>query len=246
MRKLGILLFLAVSVSIGFAQQDGGASTVLRSIYIPPLRGAPFSAIVHTEWAKPLAGGGSTTTVNQRRVVRDRDGRVYQERWLLVPKQGKIPSRMNMIQIYDPNQHSGLDCFALGPRKGECALSIYEMVESPDAPVTTGPLPDNTGFRTHEELGTQVIEGIETVGTRDTTIINAGAMGNDEPMKIVREFWHSQKLGVNLVSIVSDPRFGTQTFTLTDVDVSEPDPRYFELPAGFHMASESKPGEAAN
>src|ERR1700687_5728692 len=56
-------------------QLDGGVSQVLQSIYIPPMHDAPFTATVHTEWARPLAGGGSETAVNQRKVARDRDGR---------------------------------------------------------------------------------------------------------------------------------------------------------------------------
>jgi hypothetical protein len=174
--------------------------------------------------------------------VRDHAGRIYQERWLLVPKGGKIESQMNLIQIYDPNEHTGYDCFLLGRQKGYCELNTYAGLVRKDAVQPNGPLPNNTGYRTHEDLGTRVIEGVETVGTRDTSIINAGVMGNDEPMKIVREFWHSPELGVNLVSIVSDPRFGTQTFTLTDVEVTEQaDPKFFELPEGFQVVDERKP-----
>jgi hypothetical protein len=129
MRKLCILsalLLILASIPLSASAQeestapaprDGGASEVLQSIYIPPLHDAPFSAVVHTEWARPLAGGGTSTIVNQRRVIRDRDGRIYQERWLLVPKNGKIPSAMNLLQIYDPNQHTGYDCFLLGRQK---------------------------------------------------------------------------------------------------------------------------------
>ena len=233
MRRLAIFLLFVGSLTAAIAQQDGGTSEVLQSIYIPPLHDAPFTAIVHTEWVRPFAGGGSSTLVNQRRIVRDRDGRIYQERWLLVPKNGKIESQMNLIQIYDPNEHTGYDCFMLGRQKGYCELNTYAGQVRRDAVQPSGPLPNNAGNRTHEDLGTRVIDGVETVGTRDTTTLNSGVMGNDEPMKIVREFWHSVKLGVNLISVVSDPRFGTQTFTLTDVEVTEPDPKYFELPRGF-------------
>ena len=51
--------------------RDGGVSEVLESIYIPPLVNAPFTAIVHTEWTRPIGDGGTWTIVNQRRVARD-------------------------------------------------------------------------------------------------------------------------------------------------------------------------------
>src|SRR5580698_9149911 len=82
--------------------RDGGVSEVLQSIYIPPLVNAPFTAIVHTEWTRPLGGGGSYTFVNQRQVARDSHGRIYEERWLLVPKGSQDQSRMDVIQIADP------------------------------------------------------------------------------------------------------------------------------------------------
>jgi hypothetical protein len=246
MRLFGIL-FIAVAMFASAQQewtpgahQDGGVSQVLQSIYIPPLRNAPFTAVVHTEWVRPLAGGGSSTLVNQRTVARDRDGRIYEERWALVPKNTDVKSVMNVIQIYDPNEHTGYDCFILGRRHGVCDLGSYFPVERQEAIFRPGPLPGNAGNRTHEDLGKRDIDGVETIGTRDTTIVNAGAMGNDQPMKIVREFWHSPQLGINLISIVSDPRIGTQTFTLADIAVTEVDPKYFQLPDGFVVEDQRK------
>lgn len=250
-----ILLFVIIALAASAAAQqewtpetqlDGGVSQVLQSIYIPPIHDSPFTAIVHTEWARPLAGGGSETLVNQRMVARDRDGRIYEERWLLVPKNGNVKSPKNLIQIYDADKHSGYDCFLLGPKHGKCELMDY--FPSPPAGVAfkTGPLPGNTGYRSHEDLGTRNIEGIETVGTRDTTVVNPGVMGNDQQMSFVREYWHSPKLGINLISIVSDPRFGRQTFALTDISVTEVDPKYFQLPDGFVIEDERKEKTEAN
>jgi hypothetical protein len=61
----------------GVLMRDGGVSEVLQSIYIPPLLNAPFTAIVHTEWIRPMMGGGTYTWVNKRQVARDSHGRIY-------------------------------------------------------------------------------------------------------------------------------------------------------------------------
>jgi hypothetical protein len=246
MRSLFIIIF-AFSAAAAAQQEwspetqmDGGVSQVLQSIYIPPMHDAPFTATVHTEWARPLAGGGSETGVNQRKVARDRDGRIYEERWLLVPKNGNVKSEMNVVQIYDANKHSGYDCFLLGRKHGKCELKDYSPSPHAEVAVKTGPLPRNAGYRSHEDLGVKYIEGVETTGTRDTTVVNPGVMGNDQPMTFMREYWHSAKLGINLISIVSDPRFGKQTFILTDVSVTEVDPKYFQLPDGFAIDDQRK------
>jgi hypothetical protein len=57
-------------------------------------------------------------------------------------------------------------------------------------------------------------------------------------MKIEREFWYSPQLGFNLLSKRSDPRIGTQTFTVTDLTTSEPDPNLFNLPDGFNVVDQ--------
>ena len=61
---------------------------------------------------KQLYDGGTTTLVNKRRIARDAAGRVYQERWALVPKNDpRVQSIQNMIQIHDPLTHTRYDCF---------------------------------------------------------------------------------------------------------------------------------------
>jgi len=219
----------------GVIMRDGGVSETLQSIYIPPLLNAPFTAIVHTEWTRPLAEGGTYTFVNQRKVARDSQGRIYEERWLLAPRGSESQSRMNVIQIADPNAHTLYNCFTL-QTPHRCTLETFretpQMVYKPDIG-TTGPLPNNMGSQLHEDLGTRPIEGIETHGTRDTVNYNSGVMGSDQPFSTHREFWQAPHLGINLSSEVVGPRVGKQVFTLSDVSLSEPDPALFELPEGY-------------
>jgi hypothetical protein len=225
--------------------RDGGVTETLQSIYIPPLVNAPFTATVHTEWTRPLADGGTYTVTNQRQVARDRNGRIFEERWLLVPKDGRFKSQKNVIQIADPNEHTLYNCFLLlHPQR--CYLQAFaEQAQTTPHPAIgqTGSLPDNSGFTTHEELGGRDIENIETQGFRDTTTLNVGVFGNDRPMVTTREFWYADKIGVNLVSIVDGPRTGKQVFTLSDINLADPDTQLFELPAGFEIVDQRTPAQ---
>jgi hypothetical protein len=218
--------------------EDGGAhGGILESIVIPPKLNAPFTLLLQTEWVRGLPDGGSITTVNQRRIARDTEGSIYMERWFLVPKEEKVKSEMTTIQISDSNNHTLYNCFMLEPKK-QCVLVTY--TPSPNAIFKfqgppTGPLPDGVGEAIHEDLGSQFVAGVETTGTRDTVIYNPGLFGNDRKMTIEREYWFSPKLGFNLLSKRSDPRIGTQTFTATNLILSEPDPKLFDLPEGFKV-----------
>jgi len=89
-----------------------------------------------------------------------------------------------------------------------------------------------------EQLGTQNIEGVEAEGTRTTTIIPAGAIGNDRPIETVYEKWYSKELQLVVMSKNTDPRFGEQTYRLTNINRSEPDPSLFSLPTGYRIVTE--------
>ena len=90
--------------------QDGGNREVLESIVIPPIPNAPFFATLATESVKYSADGATMTFVNERHIGRDGQGRIYEERWLLVPKGSGIKSYMNWIQIADAKQHTLYNC----------------------------------------------------------------------------------------------------------------------------------------
>jgi hypothetical protein len=220
-----------------YAEDGGARGGILESIVIPPKLNAPFTLLLETEWVRGLPDGGSITTVNKRRIARDMEGRIYMERWFLVPKDGKEKSQMTTIQISDPHNHTLYNCPMLGEYR-ECMLVSY--VTEPDAVFKfqgppTGPLADGAGETIHEDLGKQLISGVETTGTRDTIIYNPGLFGNDRKVSIEREFWFSSKLGFNLLSKRSDPRIGTQTFTVTNLIISDPDSKLFDLPEGFKV-----------
>lgn len=88
-----------------------------------------------------------------------------------------------------------------------------------------------------EDLGTQNIEGVEAVGVRTITTIPAGDIGNERPIEMVYEKWYSNELQLVVMSKQSDPRFGDQTYRLTNIVRSEPDPSLFEVPPGFKVVS---------
>jgi hypothetical protein len=137
MRSSGVLAFLLFVASLGpgcptplHAQDDGGATVtdgggtgVLESIYVPNFPNAPFSLTLHTEWVQTMRNGGTFTMVNQRPIMRDSAGRIYMERWLLVPKGSNVPSKMTAIQVDDPVAHLFYQC-----RVREKVCELYPSV----------------------------------------------------------------------------------------------------------------------
>ena len=220
---------------------DGGTRQTLESIFIPPMAHAPFSLTLETEWSRPMGSGGTYTLVNKRRIMRDGTGRIYQERWLLVPKNGKMESVMDFIQISNPADHTLYNCQIDIKR---CFLVLYTgSVTTTYQPAIhpSAALADNAGYQQHEDLGHNNLSGIDTIGYREITTLNPGVFGNDQPMITTREFWYSPQLGINILSTLDTPQAGKQTFTAREVSTSEPEAHFFALPEGFTVQDQRAP-----
>jgi len=88
-----------------------------------------------------------------------------------------------------------------------------------------------------EQLGNMFIEGVQAQGTRTTTTIPAGEIGNDRPINIVDEQWYSPDLQMTIMTKHSDPRSGETNFTLKNINRSNPPPTLFEVPSDYTVNS---------
>jgi hypothetical protein len=88
---------------------------------------------------------------------------------------------------------------------------------------------------TTESLGTRAIEGVVAEGTRTTITIPANTIGNERALEIVSERWYSPELQMEVLTRRNDPRFGETTYTLTNIQRSEPSPLLFEVPTDYTM-----------
>ena len=93
-----------------------------------------------------------------------------------------------------------------------------------------------------ESLGKQIFDGVEAEGTRFTTTITAGEIGNEQPIDIVSEKWYSAELQTLVMSKHSDPRIGETTYRLTNINRSEPAHSLFEVPSDYTIHDTIAPG----
>jgi hypothetical protein len=235
--------FFAIFIAAGFSLRasaqspdqavhapSGGVRTTVVSISVPPLPGAPFTAVVTTEWKRILEDGSTVTIGNRRNIARDNSGRVFQERRSLFPEGDPRRDVVERLEFSDPHTRTRTTCW---PSSHICQITGFFQDAFDPPPVPAGRQPDGKSFLTRVDLGQDQVAGVEAVGTRETTTIGTGAMGNDRPVNVVKEFWYSPKLEVNLIEKRQDPRYGTQTFTMSEVSQGEPDASLFNLPDGY-------------
>lgn len=210
---------------------DGGTRERLESLTILPATNAPFSATVTTEWTTILVDGSKQTIWNRRTIARDSSGRILQERRFFAPDGDKVATPLSEVDYLDPSRHERYVC---RPQEKVCYVSGYNEPPSVSL-VPTGPMPSGKGSIERDDLGRQTIDGVDVIGSREITTINAGAVGNEKTEAIVKEFWYSPRLGINVITKRFDPRHGVQNFVVSNIRLSEPNPKMFEPPQDYRL-----------
>lgn len=91
-----------------------------------------------------------------------------------------------------------------------------------------------------ESLGTRQIEGVSAEGTRSTTSIPAGQVGNLNPIHLVTERWFSKELQMAVLITRRDPRSGDTVYRLTNIVRAEPPPDLFTVPSDYRVVDMAK------
>jgi hypothetical protein len=211
---------------------DGGTRQRVESVVIPATRNAPFSAVVTTEWTKIMPDGSKQTLWNHRTVARDGTGRVFEERRNFTPDGDKRETRLWQVEYKDPNLHEQVLCQPM-----EKVCRVYPFFQP--TPVTmqrVGPPVGGMEDVTRTDLGRKTIGDVEVVGSSEVTTIKAGEMGYEKAQPIVKEFWYSPQLGINVITKRFDPRASAiQNFEMGNISLAEPDAKMFEPPAEYRM-----------
>jgi len=236
--KLCALLAASVLIGCTLAAQeatepsrgpDGDTRIRVAGIEILPAAGKPFSGRDNIEWTRSLEDGSVVKTHLYATLARDSQGRIYRERRKFVPVDSKQESEQIEIILLDPVAHTRTNCVVA---THGCTIADYHASAS-FTPKPAGPIDNGTRYLTRESLGSDVIDGLNVIGTRETISINPGAVGNSQPLVTTREFWYSPDLQVNLSVTRKDPREGTQFIQVVDLSRAEPDSAMFQIPAGF-------------
>jgi hypothetical protein len=199
--------------------------------------GAPYSAVAVIESNQTLGDGNAINRKVLTNVFRDSQGRTRRETTL--PAVGPLAASgqpKTFIMIFDPVASTG---YALHPDS-----KIAEKLPAPPGGGTNSSQMQAkfesrmqqeiaNGTLKKEDLGVQVINGLSAQGTRYTRTIAPGQIGNDKAIVIVSERWYSPDLQIVVKSTRTDPRFGQTTYTLTNLQRTEPAATLFAVPGGY-------------
>jgi hypothetical protein len=207
------------------------------------VKGAPFSATASSETTQTLQDGTTIHRTTSSTLYRDSQGRSRREVTLsgFGPLQSSGKAR-TMITIGDPvaGAHYLLDPEQrvahkmTPPEGGKRGAWSDGNTQGFDQKMQKRMASEQaSGELKKESLGTQAINGVNAEGTRITRTIPAGQIGNDKPIQVVFERWYSPDLQLVVKSTRSDPRFGTTTYSITNVQRAEPAAALFTVPSEY-------------
>ena len=232
-----------------------------------PVKGAPFCATITTEHTQPFADGNRIHTTDSSTMCRDSEGRTRRDSGLNLLGASPQKSGTRLISITDPvagfrymldsetktahkmplpHPDSGTPADATvadagGPHVKERVM-IYRTAGDGGPGLNVfykneGKSSDETPPTT-EQLGDQTIEGVHATGTRVTTTIPAGKMGNEQPITVTSERWYSPELKVTVMTKHNDPWAGELKTQFTNVNTSEPDRSLFVVPSDYKVVED--------
>jgi hypothetical protein len=216
----------------GSHYRNAGSGWMGRAVRTP-VTGAPYSATRTTLTERVLADGNHISRTAQSKVYRDTHGRTRVER-TITPQASSGKQPFTMVTIVDPV--AGYRYVLNSSTMTAFQTALPTTSDTP--PARTGP-PQNAQVSS-VSLGTQTINGVPASGTQVTRTIPAGAIGNSQPITIVRTRWISTALKVPVEVKSSDPRFGTIDMELTGIQQAEPDPSLFSVPPGYTVKAHAR------
>jgi len=222
--------------------REGSAQVSIHGIKVPSVTGKPFSGSDSIDWTRTLEDGSVIATHQDAKLARDSQGRVYRERVTRFPANSDRKSRIRAIIILDPVAHTRTECVITARR---CEVDDFHGPRPP-APLPNGSFSNRNSNVVRESLGSDSIDGLPVVGTRETVTVNAGVVGNTEPLTTIDEYWYSPDLQLNLSVTRKDPREGTLVIHVVDLARSEPDPSLFQVPANFVVEDQRRFAQPEN
>jgi hypothetical protein len=208
-----------------------------------PQTGMPYSATRTTTHVQTLANGTTISHESTEQEARDSQGRTYVA---VTTKRGD--KSVVFYRVFDPvsrlemswssNSKQLTEVHLPEPGQfGPVRLKRDDGTEGPNRP---------TSFRrgaitpSIEQLGSKVIDGVSAEGTKTTLVILAGEEGNSEPLTVTHENWFAADLKLSVLRIDTDPRSGTTTSELTNIDRNEPNAGLFKAPEGYTVQEREK------
>jgi hypothetical protein len=243
-RLFGMLAAVAfASLSLAASSQTPVTRAPRARIAAEPRQQTPFTAELKVTNVKTLANGTTITKESTEVRAVDSRGRTMTSFTSVSPS----GEELTLVTVYDPLErtHTSWD-------SGHQRATVTQM-PSPGAgdSACSGvgyfkqatPQPERQTATT-EDLGIEIIEGVEAHGHKTTITTPTGMMGNSEPLVRTHESWLATAIKPSVLAVRElndNPETGRQTKELTSLTLSDPPLSTFQPPEGYEIVNHEAP-----
>jgi hypothetical protein len=227
------------------------------------VKGAPYSADETTTTTQMLFDGNRIVNSSAMKVYRDQQGRTRVERTLANIGNVAAGQPTTNVTINDPvagiryvldagTRSAFKSSLSGGPVDAEAMARLKKLADEKQVATTITRARTDPGSFTfttssgggtialksngkREELGSSNMSGVAVQGSKTTTVIPAGTMGNDRDINIVEEHWYSPDLKMNVMTKRTDPRMGETVFQVNNLSRLNPDMSLFQVPGDYQV-----------
>jgi hypothetical protein len=247
MRVNALIAFLCIGGSLAFAQGPRGHmggpgfGPMAGLEHGKVVTGAPFTATLQETFTQKLPDGNTITRTTTSQFARDSQGRT----WLQTtanhfgPWTSTTGASKTLTFITDPVAGSA---YTLDQTK-MTAMQHKLPPARVNSESTGGPRhrPENDAEEgaVRTPLGTQVSSPLPSAleGTQITRTIAANRIGNAQAIVTTTSRWYSPDLKMVVQQTSTDPRNGTRTFQVTNIQLVEPSAALFQVPSGYSVTT---------
>lgn len=203
---------------------------------------APFSAQFTRESVQVLSDGTRIDRKENGTIARDAVGRTLHD--MTLPAIGPLAASGQVPHIAFIQDPAAGKSYILNENRKTARIMNFHMrpnsgtsggANSQTAGAFAGRRGNNANVQT-QSLGTKTMDGLTVEGTLKTRTIPAGQFGNSKSIAITTEQWYSPDLQMMVSITRTDPRFGTTTYQLTNIDRTNPPQSMFMVPSDYTTA----------
>jgi hypothetical protein len=198
-------------------------------VFVTPIPNAPFTGVIDVERAFVQRDGSVIARKTARNIARDSRGRIRNENSMLLPVSSTETPQVISVLIYDPQTRISTMLFP--QQRTFSSGAVNRPPETVPPGLVGGGVPPND-FTKEEDLGVHEVGGVAAHGIREVQTIPAEP-NTGKAIVITDEFWYSDDLRINIVIKHNDPRTGSVTMTVSQVNRNDPDPSLFVIPEDY-------------
>jgi hypothetical protein len=234
-RNVGQAFAVLAFAVVSYAAVGQASLTIQMNKPQTPVIGLPFSADLSVHMVQHLANGVALKFEVKGHVYRSAGG---MERYdgTTVSTDPANPESNTLVYILDKVKHT-----AIFYNSKTMKATVQQLQDTSTVTVRFLPLqetriqnriikPENV---ITTDLGKRTEGAMTLVGKRVTGTIPAGKVGNDQPLSVTGDVWVDPQLKLMVEEVEQDPLAGERTLALSNIHGEEPDPKLFEIPAGY-------------